>query len=279
MAGFESSLGEYQSKFVDASGIRTHYIEAGSAEPIMLIHGGGPGADGYGNWHSCIPRYARHFRVIAVDMLGFGKTQKPSPETFTYSQDARTDHLIAFIEAMGIDRVNLIGNSMGGCTALGLCMKRPDLAKKLVLMGSAGIKTAGIPAALAPLVNYDGTREGMQKVISVLTHANFRIDDAMLRYRLDLSNEPENRKALAATMQWVKSRHGLYYDEADIRRVKTPSLVVGGKDDPIVLPEHNYKFLELLENSWGYFIPHCGHWVMMEYPEEFTEVTTRFIRQ
>src|SRR5262252_7048043 len=273
------TIDKYESKFVEAGGIRTHYIEAGSGEPIVLIHGGGPGADGYGNWHGCIPRYARNFRVIALDMLGFGRTQKPNPEGFTYSQDARTDHLIAFAETLRLGPLNLIGNSMGGCTALGLCMKRPDLAKKLVLMGSAGIKTASIPAALAPLLNYDGTREGMQKVIDVLTNAKFKIDDAMLKYRLDLSNEPANREALAATMRWVKSQHGLYYEESDLRRVRTPTLVVGGKDDPIVLPEHNYKFLELLENSWGYFIPHCGHWVMIEYPEEFTEATMRFIRQ
>ncbi|MGH7818450.1 MAG: alpha/beta fold hydrolase, partial [Candidatus Binatia bacterium] len=228
---------------------------------------------------SCLPGLARRFRAIAVDMLGFGKTAKPDPATFTYTQDARTDHLIAFFEALGLRQVRLVGNSMGGITSLGVARKRPDLVKRLVLMGSAGIKTAEIPAALAPLMQYDGTPEGMRKVIAALTHEDFRMDEAMVRYRVDLSNDPENRAALKATMGWVRERHGLYFEDEEIRAVKTETLVISGKDDPIVTLAQAFRFLELLENSRGYFIPHCGHWVMIEHPEEFTDVTTRFLAQ
>ncbi|MGH7859059.1 MAG: alpha/beta fold hydrolase, partial [Candidatus Binatia bacterium] len=175
--------------------------------------------------------------------------------------------------------VRLVGNSMGGITSLGVARKRPDLVKKLVLMGSAGIKTDEIPAALAPLMQYDGTAEGMRKVIQALTHESFRMDEAMVRYRVELSNDPETRAALRATMGWVRERHGLYFEDEEIRTVKTDTLVISGKDDPIVTLKQSFRFLELLESSRGYFLPHCGHWVMIEYPEEFTEVTTRFLAQ
>jgi len=279
MASSDTQLADYESRFVDADGIKTHYIESGTGEPLILIHGGGPGADGYGNWHGCLPGFGREFRAIAVDMLGFGRTDKPDPTTFTYSQDARTDHMIAFIEVLNVRPVSLIGNSMGGITSLGVAMKRPELVKKLVLMGPAGIKTSEVSAALAPLMNYDGTVEGMRKVIDVLTYAEFKIDDSMLQYRVNLSNDPATKKALAATMQWVRSQHGLYFEDDLIRQVKTSTLVVGGKNDPIVTPDQIYKFLELLENSRGYVIPHCGHWVMIEHSEEFIQITTRFIKQ
>jgi 2-hydroxy-6-oxo-6-(2'-aminophenyl)hexa-2,4-dienoate hydrolase len=266
-----------EGRTIDANGIRTRYFEDGEGEPVVLVHGGGPGADGFGNWQGCFDAFASCFRAIVVDMVGFGRTDRPDPARFVYSQDARTHHMIGFIEALGLSRVSLVGNSMGGCTALGVAMKRPDLVRKLVLMGSAGIKTDEVPAALGPLMQYDGTAEGMRKVVRVLTHRDFEVDDAMVRYRVELSNEPARRAALRAAMEWVRERHGLYYEDDDIRSVTTPTLVIAGKDDPIVTLAQNFRFLELLESSRGYFIPHCGHWVMIEHPQEFAEVTTRFL--
>ena len=126
----------FTSKYVVANGIRTHYLEEGSGEPVILLHGGGAGADGYSNWHSTIPLLAKHFRVLALDMLGFGKNEKPDETKFTYSQSARNDHLVGFIEALGLTGVTLVGNSMGGATSIGVAVKRPDLINKVVLMRS-----------------------------------------------------------------------------------------------------------------------------------------------
>lgn len=279
MKNFDQRAFVDASRYVDAGQIRTHYTEAGEGEPLILVHGGGPGADGPGNWHSCLPLFAKKFRTIAVDMVGFGKTAKPDPQQFTYSQEARTDHLTAFIEALGLRAVSLVGNSMGGLTCLGVSRKRPELVKKLVLMGSAGIKAVGIPAALTPLMEYDGTVGGMTRVIRALTHKDFELDEQLIRYRVALSIDSKTRAALTATMHWIKDQGGLYFEDEEIRSVKTRTLVMHGKDDPVSTPQQGYKFLELLENSWGYFIPHCGHWVMMEYPEEFVAVTGRFIAQ
>ena len=276
---FDPKTKDYPSHFVDAGGIRTHYIEAGTGPPVILIHGGGPGADGLGNWHSCIPLLAEKFCVIAIDMVGFGRTEKPDPAKFQYTQQARIDHVIAFIEAMKLGSVNLVGNSMGGITSLGVAIARPDLVWKLVLMGSAGIKTTELPAALGPLMQYDGTPDAMRKVIRALTHADFAIDPAMVAYRTELSNDPATKKALGATMAWVKERHGLYFEDDHIRKTKAPTLVIGGKDDPIVTLEQNFRFLKLIDDSRGYFLPRTGHWVMIERPEEFCDVTGRFLEQ
>jgi 2-hydroxy-6-oxo-6-(2'-aminophenyl)hexa-2,4-dienoate hydrolase len=173
--------------------------------------------------------------------------------------------------------VSLVGNSMGGITSLGVSLRRPDVVRKLVLMGSAGIKTTELPAALGPLLAYDGTAEAMRKVVHALTHPDFDIDPAMVAYRTEMSNDPAAKKALGATMGWVKERQGLYFEDDEIRRAKAPTLVIAGKDDPIVTLEQNFKFLKLIEDSRGYFLPRCGHWVMIEYPEEFCAVTERFL--
>jgi len=275
---FDPEMGGYGSRYVDAAGIRTHFIESGDGESVVLVHGGGPGADGYGNWHACLPRFAGNFHVVAVDMLGFGKTEKPDPAQFDYTQDARVKHLVAFLVSLDKGPVTLVGNSMGGCTSLGVAAERPELVRRLILMGAAGIKTDSLPAAVQPLANYDGTVNAMRNVVGALTHESYAVDPALLQYRVDISVQPDTIRAQQATMGWVM-KHGLHYDDHYIARVRTPTLVVGGKDDPIVTPDQIFRFLELLDNSWGYLIPHTGHWVMMERPEEFTEVCTRFMQR
>jgi len=271
-------MAEFRSEFVDAAGIKTHYLTAGSGPLLVLVHGGGAGADAWGNWKGCIPLYAPHFKVIAVDMVGFGKSEKPDPAGYTYSQSNRNKHLSAFIRALGAGAVNLIGNSMGGATSLGVAMERPDLVNKLVLMGSAGLDVANPdPSAKKALGAYDFTPEGMRKIMLGLTGSRYQMDEELLHYRHKLTLEPDARRALAAINK-ANAAEGLTYPEEAIRTVKTPTLVVGGKEDKIAILARNYRFLELLENSWGFILPHCGHWVMIESPKEFVSVTSAFFQ-
>jgi 2-hydroxy-6-oxo-6-(2'-aminophenyl)hexa-2,4-dienoate hydrolase len=265
---------EFASHYLDVAGIRTHYLEAGSGPTLVLIHGGGAGADAWGNWRSCIPRYARDFRVVAVDMVGFGKTDKPDPAHFGYAQEDRNAHMIGFIEKLNMGAVNIIGNSMGGSTTLGVAMRRPELVRKMVLMGSAGIAVDNPDPEARKALAFDFTRDGMRRLIAALTGPDYTVDERLVDYRLAVACEPAARAALLA-MRAGK----LTYPESEVAKVKVPTLVVGGKLDRIAVPARIYRFLELLENSWGFVLPHCGHWVMMEAPEEFTAITTTFFRQ
>ena len=280
-------MSEYASKHVDAGGLRTHYLEAGTgaagtgkqgAPPLVLIHGGGAGADSVGNWASTIPAFARHFRVLALDMVGFGGSGKPDPAGFEYSQAARVAHLRAFLDALKIERAAFIGNSMGGCTALGLAVESPQRVSRLVLMGSAGLNTT-LHADLMPVINYDFTREGMVRLIRALTHPGFEPDPQLVDYRLGKSLEPDTRAAYGATMKWIKQQGGLFYAPEFIARVACPTLVVNGKDDKVVPLANAYRFLELIRDSWGYIVPHCGHWAMMERPRDVARACLGFLRE
>ena len=266
----------FPSRYVDAGGIRTHYLEAGSGEPVVLIHGGGAGADAYGNWRSIIPLFAEHFHVIALDMLGFGRTDKPAAD-FVYSQEARNRHLVEFLDALALGPATLVGNSMGGATSIGVAVARPDLVKRLVLMGSAGLNTK-LHADLMPVINYDFTREGMVRLIRALVNENYVIDDDLVSYRFALASDPDTRRAYAATMGWIREQGGLAYEPDMLRQVKVPTLVVNGKMDKVVPLENAYTFLSLIDQSWGYIIPDCGHWAMIEHPRDFAAATLNFIR-
>lgn len=273
------SLFGFESNYIDVDGIKTHYIEAGSgSQALILIHGGGAGADGPSNFSHIMNRYGKHMRTIAVDMVGFGHTDKPSPDVFAYTQQARTNHIARFIEVMGFDKVNLIGNSMGGTTSFGVALRRPDLVNKLVLMGSAIKCSAEDLAArrgdVAPVVNFDQTPEGMRRIIDCLTYS-YEPDEAYIDYRIKGSLSEESRAANAATMKWVRE-NGLFYTDEQLAQVKCPVLVVGGKHDVMVPIVQIHEIIDKIPQAYGYILPYAGHWIMIEEPDRFVNCTLDF---
>lgn len=269
---------EFTRGYVTVEGVRTHYLEAGNGPVLVLIHGGGSGADAWGNWSACLPAYARNFRVIAVDMPGFGESERPDPAQFDYGQTMRNRHMAGFIEMIGGgSAVDVIGNSMGGATALGVTIERPDLVRKLVLMGAAGLDVSNPdPAAKKALASYDYTPEGMRTLIRFLAGSGFEISDEMVNYRHELTMRPGGRQAMAAIHNCLK-HDPMTYSPERITSVSCPALVVGGKEDQVAVLARTYGFLDLIPNSWGFILPHVGHWVMIEAPEAFVAVTQAFL--
>ena len=263
---------------VDVDGITTHYYEAGSGVPVILIHGGGAGADAWGNWRGCIMDFAEHFHVFAIDMIGFGFTDKPDPADFLYDQEARVRHVGGFIKALGLTNVNLVGNSMGGMTSMGVAIENPELVDKVILMGSAGIH-APISDELKSIMHYDFTTEGMEKIVSGLTNPNFHVDPEIVNYRHELTLDPATSAAYSAIMGWIGEQKGLYYAEDYIKKLSHPTLVVNGKLDKVVQLDCAYRLLELIDNSTGYIIPDCGHWAMIEHPAKFARISLSFLMQ
>src|SRR3954452_3129730 len=105
-----------QGKFADVSGIQTHYHEDGQGEPLLLIYGSGPGVSAWANWRLVFPILSDQFHLYAPDVVGFGYTKRP--EGIQYSVDLWVNHMISFIDAMKLNNVSILGNSMGGALAL-----------------------------------------------------------------------------------------------------------------------------------------------------------------
>ena len=238
-----------ESRFIDAGGINTHYYDVGEGPVMVLVHGGGAGADSFGNWRDCIPTLAQHYRVIAPDMVGFGKTDKPSPETYCYDQPGRNKHLSDFLDALELTKVALVGNSMGGAASIGATLLNPGRTERLVLMGSAGLP---IPAKPSPQLlhnlNYDFTVDGMRRVISGLTAPGFKPTEELVQYRYQLTMDEATKAALAAVV--AETRKGtLNFSEQDLASIKHPVLVINGKEDGVSPIARAVRFLELFENS------------------------------
>lgn len=103
------------------------------------------------------------------------------------------------------------------------------------------------------------------------------MDENLVSYRHRLSLDPATKEAYGAIMNWIMSQGSLHYPEDYIRRVRVPTLVVHGKQDKAVPLSSAFRLLELIEPSWGYIFPDCGHWAMMEHPHEFARVALDFI--
>lgn len=270
---------ELESRYVDAGGIRTQYFDHGEGPTVVLVHGGGAGADSRGNWRDCIPILAQRFRVIAPDMVGFGRSDKPSPEDYCYDQPGRNRHLSDFLDALSLDRVHLVGNSMGGAAAIGATLLRPERTERLVLMGSAGLPIPERPSPqLLHNLNYDFTVEGMRRVIAGLTAPGYEPPEDLVRYRYGLTTDDASRAALEAIN--AETRKGtLNYPEDVLRTIRQPVLIVNGKQDGVSTMARALRFLELFDNSWGYIVPHCGHWAMIEHTADFCAAVERFLTQ
>ena len=121
---------------VIANGIRTNYHDqgAGKGSPVLLIHGSGPGVTAWANWRLTMPALATNFRVLAPDMVGFGYTERPAG--VQYNMENWVSHILGFMDALGIEKAHVVGNSFGGGLALALAIRAPQRVDRLVLMGS-----------------------------------------------------------------------------------------------------------------------------------------------
>ena len=150
---------------VDANGIRTNYLEAGSGDQtIVFVHGSGPGVTAYANWRGVLPVLGESFRCVAPDMVGFGYSERP--EKPNYSLQTWADQTLGVMDALGIEKAHLVGNSFGGGIALRLATRHPDRVDKMVLMGSMGVPFE-ITEGLDNVWGFQGTLEHMKSVMGL----------------------------------------------------------------------------------------------------------------
>ncbi|WP_246086680.1 alpha/beta fold hydrolase [Nocardioides humi] len=131
-----------QVKTEAAGEITLTYYEAGEGEgrlPLVMLHGGGPGASSWSNFGPALPGFAEEYRTILVDQPGFGGSDKPPVVGNYYRFSA--DAVVALLDRLGLERVHLLGNSLGGGTAMRLALTYPDRVDRLVLMGPGGSRS------------------------------------------------------------------------------------------------------------------------------------------
>jgi pimeloyl-ACP methyl ester carboxylesterase len=259
-----------------AAGIRTNYLEAGSGPPVVLVHGSGPGVSAYANWRLTMPALAAQHRVLAPDMVGFGFTERPGD--VTYDMATWTRQLLGFLDALGIDRAHLVGNSFGGALALRFATEHPDRVDRLVLMGSVGVPF-DITEGLDAVWGYQPSVQAMRALLDIFAWSRDLVTDDLAQLRYAASVEPGVQEAFAAMFPAPRQRWVDAMVTADDRLVTLthPTLVVHGRDDRVIPLANALHLLEVIPRAELHVFGQCGHWTQIEHAASFGALLTEFL--
>ena len=263
---------------IRAAGIDTNLHDIGAGEPVLLLHGSGPGVTAWANWRLIIPTLASEFRVIAPDIVGFGFTERP--DGVRYGLDTWTRHAIGVLDSLGIEKAHVVGNSFGGSLAMSLAIHHPERINRLVLMGAVGVPFEITPG-LDAVWGYEPSVENMQALLHLFAYdaALTGGDLAELRYRASI--RPGVQEAFAAMFPAPRqeSVDAMTHPEESVRSIPHPTLIVHGRDDLVIPLSNSLALVELIDNSQLHVYGRCGHWTQIEYADEFAALITDFFRR
>jgi 2-hydroxymuconate-semialdehyde hydrolase len=266
---------EAASATVAVGEILTNYHDVGAGAPVLLLHGSGPGVSAMANWRHTMGPLSEHFRVLAPDMVGFGYTSRP--EGTVYGPDTWVAHVVGFLDALGIERTHIIGNSLGARIALGLALEHPDRLDRLILMG-AGVLRRETSPALKVTRSYEPTPEFMRKVLEGFAYDPAIVTDAMVDERYRASVEPGAYEAYSQMFRDAQHAGNAttLADEA-LPKVQAETLIVHGFDDKVIPYELSVRMLTLIPDSRLHVIRRCGHWAQLEHAEAFNRLAIAFL--
>lgn len=269
-------------------GLRLHYHEAGTEhdETVVLLHGGGPGASAASNFARNIPVFAKSFRTIAVDQPGFGRSAKPTehPQYFTHSATA----VVGLLDALGIEKAHLVGNSLGGGAAVRLALDHPRRAGRLVLMGPGGVSvnvfspdpTEGIKNLARFAASPGPSKDKLAAFLRVMVHDQSLITDELIEERFAAASTPESLAAMAAMgasfARPDSYEQGMLWRE--VHRLRQRVLLIWGREDRVNPLDGALLALKNIPRAQLHVFGNCGHWAQVERFEEFNRLAIDFLK-
>lgn len=250
-------------------GQKIHYVEAGSGPTVILLHGLGGSAQA---WYLNIGPLAEKFHVISLDQIGFGRSDKPM---VNYRIRTYVDFLDQFCKQMKIERMSLVGNSMGGWIAAAFTAAYPDRVERLVLENAAGY---------APAKDFDtrtlyglnpSNREGMKTLAArVFYNKDFSSDaavDRAIAFRLAAGDGYTINSMVESIIR------GEDFLDNTAKTITRPTLVVWGRQDGLVPLADGERFHREIANSKLVVFEQCGHVPNIEKAMEFNALILKFL--
>lgn len=274
---------EATSRTVRTQGWNLHYHDAGSGPVVLMLHGSGPGATAWSNFHLNIPALAETNRVLALDQPGWGAS-----DALEAGEGGHVQSILQFLDALEVEKVALIGNSMGGINAIEFAAQYPERVSALITMGAPDLSQpnvfspAGFSLGLQSVYRgyQERTHAAYRHLVDVMTFDDRFLDDALIQERLDnaLSREHhldaflERSARLAAgdptRMAWTPAK---------LASIGVATLLIHGRDDQVVSYESTLRLLTIIPNSRAHIFNQCGHWAQLEKAEEFNDIVTSFL--
>jgi pimeloyl-ACP methyl ester carboxylesterase len=278
-------LADPDSRFVEVNGLQVHYKIAGQGKPVLvLLHGF---AASLFSWREVMAPLAQRGTVIAFDRPAFGLTARPMPGEWQgenpYTSEYQARLTVGLLDALGVDKAILVGNSAGGSVALLTTLHNPERVQALVLVDAA-VYSGGSPSLLRPLLQTPQMRHlGPLFVRSIARwgedfgrsawHDPSRLTPEIWEgYKKPLQAQNWDR----ALWEFTASSQPLRLAE-QLDQIRLPALVITGDDDRIVPTAQSIRLAGELPNASLQVIANCGHVPHEERPEPFLRAVNEFL--
>jgi len=262
--------------------LQLHYNDCGSgAETVVMLHGSGPGASGWANFNRNVePLVAAGYRVILMDCPGWSKSD---PIVCTGSRsDLNGRALKGLLDAIGLDKVHIIGNSMGGHSAVAFALANPKRVGKLVLMGGG----TGGPSQFVPMptegikliqaLYREPSVENLKRMMAVFVYDSSGLTEELYQTRLD--NMLARRDHLENFVKSHAANPRQFTDYGPrLGEIAAPALIIWGRDDRFVPMDVGLRLVWGMQNAEMHIFNRCGHWAQWEHAEKFNRMVLDFL--
>lgn len=268
------------SRYAQAGGIRVHYNEAGTGEPLIFCEGQGPGTSAYVVYHRVFGPLSERFRCLLLDQPGYGKSDavavKGESRSTMYARTVRD-----FMDALKIEKATIVDMSFGAQTGQVFALENPTRVSKLVLHASGmGVipmfavqPMEGITVMAETFKN--PTLQSMRRMMNsfLFNGPSFSDAELMLQERLDAwLSRPELEKARLASDNVKRDVSG------DLKNLKVPVLQIHGRDDRVSSLESAMTLFNHIPDTRLVILNRCGHWAPVDQPKEFARLVTDFVK-
>lgn len=267
---------------VDAGGIATRVLLAGppDAQDVVFLHGTSGHLEAFVR---NIPAHAARHRCHALDMLGHGYTDKPD---FPYEIPRYVEHLLAYLDAQGIERAHLVGESLGGWVAAWLASEHPERVRSLQLLAAGGTKADPavmdrIRTSTRKAVETDDTDLTRRRLQLLMYDPERDVSEELVAVRHAIYHQPEfvaNLDNLLCLQNMATRTRNLLTTDR-LARITAPTLVVWGHENPFGAVPEAHLLAESVPGARLQLYPHCGHWPQHEHAEEYNALSLDFLAE
>jgi pimeloyl-ACP methyl ester carboxylesterase len=268
------------SRFAEVNGVHVHYQERGTGDALVLIHGNNSSAY---SWRDVFDELAKEFRVVALDLKGFGFTSKPEGD---YRLETQAALVIGLLDQLKIERATLCGSSMGGGVALAAAINYPQRVRSLVLVDSSAFEEGRGGASLAPayvrwpyiggavtalaLTSDSLVRDGLRK--------SFYDESKVTNERVEAYYRPLRTRGGQRAARLVRDQRDYTRIENSLGKIRQPTLIIWGAQDELILLEDGKRLHSQIAGSQLSVFDNCGHLPQEEMPQRFTREVSGFMK-
>lgn len=267
------------ANMLDLGDIQINYHDQGEGRPVILLHGSGAGVTAWANWRNAIPLLSEFRRVLAPDLVGFGYTKEPENYSYTH-MDTWVSQIIRFMDALDIEKADLIGNSFGGSLSLALAVRYPERIGRMVLMGSGG-QPFTVSENLMKLWGYKPSIEAMKEILSIMAYDQSIATDELAEMRFKATDRPGFQERFERVFpppyqRWADKQ--VVADE-DLAALEHEVLIIHGRDDRVVPVDVSEQLFRKIKHAQMHLFGCCGHWTQIEQSARFNSLVLQFLQE